>query len=118
MIEKARCGICNRTFKVIEGLAAHNKAKHPKNIPKEKKSLPIKKIRNLSIIILIVGLILIGIIWGISNIEKLPPTDIKGHVESNPPAHVLREPISIAIQKHMLEHVDGVEKGRGGVINC
>ena len=53
--------------------------------------------------------------------EKLPPIDIRGHIEANPSSHVLKEPMPIVIQKHMLEHVDGVEKGRGGVIinyNC
>ena len=121
MTEKIRCEICDRTFKDIEGLAAHNKAKHPENIPKEKKSLPIKKVRNWSFLIIIVGLIIAGIVWGISNIERLPPTDMDGHIESNPISHILKEPMSIVIQKHMLEHADGVEKGRGGVIinyNC
>ncbi|MBI2451783.1 hypothetical protein HYV50_01750 [Candidatus Pacearchaeota archaeon] len=121
MAERARCEICNRTFKDAGGLAMHNKAKHSELIQKPKKSLPLKKIRNWSIFIIIIGLIIVGIMWGVSSIERLPPTDIKGHIESNPSSHVLKEPMPIVIQKHMLEHADGVEKGRGGVIinyNC
>ncbi len=44
---------------------------------------------------------------------------MQGHIESNPPSHVLKEPMPITIQKHMLEHADG--SGRAGVIinyNC
>jgi|SRR3989344_4681095 len=121
MADKTRCEICNRTFKDAEGLAAHNKSKHPENMSKEKKLLPIKKVRNWSILTIVVGLIIAGIVWGISNIERLPPTDMDGHIESNPSSHILKYPMPIAIQKHMLEHADGVEGGKAGVIinyNC
>ena len=83
--------------------------------------MPIKKIRNWGIFIVIIGLIVFGMVWGILNIERLPPTDMNGHIESNPISHVLKDPMPITIQKHMLEHVDGVEGGKGGVIinyNC
>jgi len=49
----------------------------------------------------------------------LPPTTMENHVELNPPAHVLTEPMPVQIQKHMLEHADG--SGPPGVIiqyNC
>ena len=121
MAEKTKCEICDRTFKNAEGLAAHNKAKHPENMRKEKKPLPIKKVRNWGILIITAGLIIARAIWAFSNIERLPPTDMDGHIESNPVSHILKEPMPIAIQKHMLEHVDGIEGGRGGVIinyNC
>ena len=121
MADKTRCEICDRTFKDAEGLAMHNKAKHPESMSREKKLLPIKKVRNWGILVIAVGLIIGGIAWGISNIERLPPTDMDGHIESNPSAHILKKSMPIAIQKHMLEHADGVEKGRGGVIinyNC
>lgn len=121
MAEKTRCEICDRTFKDAEGLAMHNKAKHLEKTPNKKRQFPIKKIRNWSILVIIVGLIITGIVWGISNIERLPPTDMDGHIESNPSSHVLKDPMPIAIQKHMLEHADGIEKGRGGVVinyNC
>ena len=50
---------------------------------------------------------------------NLPPTDVRGHVEGAPPSRVLKEPMPIAVQKHMLEHADGY--GPPGVIinyNC
>ncbi len=117
--EKIRCEVCNREFKDAEGLEMHNKAKHSELIPKEKKPFPIKKLKNWSIFIAIVGLIIFGIVWGISSIKTLPPTDINGHIESSPSSHVLKEPMSIEIQKHMLEHADG--EGPPGIVinyNC
>ena len=121
MADKTRCEICDRTFKDVDGLAAHNKAKHSEKIQKEKKLLPVKKIRNWSIFLIIIMLIVFGLVWGISNIERLPPTDMDRHIESNPSSHILKDSMPLAIQKHMLEHVDGVEGGKGGVIinyNC
>ncbi len=118
MTEEIKCKTCDRIFKEIDGLAAHNKAKHPE-ISEKKNPLPVKKIKNLGIAIIIVGLIIAGIAWSVSNIKTLPPTDIQGHVESNPPSHILKEPMPIAIQKHMLEHSDGT--GKPGIVinyNC
>lgn len=114
-----KCEPCDREFKDADGLASHNKAKHSELAPKEKKPFPIKKIINWGIFIVILGLIIMGIIWGISSIKTLPPTDIQGHVEENPSSHILKEPMPIAIQKHMLEHSDG--KGSPGIVinyNC
>lgn len=77
--------------------------------------------RNWSILLIILGLIIAGIMWEISNVERLPPTDIQGHIESKPSSHILKDSMPLAIQKHMLEHADGVEGGRGGVVinyNC
>ncbi len=119
MAEKVRCEICDRTFKNSESLAMHNKAKHPEKILKEKKQLPVKKIRNWGIFIVVLGAIIGLIIFGISNVKTFPPTDMQGHIESNPSSHVLKEPMPIAVQKHMLEHSDGT--GRPGIIinyNC
>lgn len=119
MEEKARCGICDRTFKDAEGLVAHNKAKHSELIKKSKKPLPVKKIKNGGIFILIIIAIIGGIIWWVTSIENLPPTTMQGHVESNPASHILKEPMPLAVQKHMLEHADG--KGSPGIIinyNC
>lgn len=121
MAETVRCEICDRIFKDADGLAMHNKAKHPEKVSKERKPLPVKKIRNWGIFIIILIGIIVLIIWGFSSFETLPPTDMQGHVESNPSSHILKEPMPIAIQKHMLEHADGIERGRGGVIinyNC
>lgn len=119
MAEKMRCELCDRNFKDAEGLRQHNAAKHPEKIPKEKKPLPIKKIKNWGIFIIVAGFIIFGLYWVISNAtsaQALPPTDMQGHIERNPPSHTLKKPMDIPVQKHMLEHVDGIEGGRGGVI--
>lgn len=71
MEEKVKCEICDRTFKDAEGLAAHNKAKHPELVKKEKKPFPLKKIRNWMIFIIIIGLI----VWGV--IAVMPESNIK-----------------------------------------
>lgn len=116
---KYKCEPCSREFKDADGLEMHNKAKHSELIPKEKKSFPVKKLKNWSIFIIVVGLVIFGIVWGISSIKTLPPTDIQGHVEENPSSHILKKPMSIEIQKHMLEHADG--EGPPGVVinyNC
>jgi len=55
------------------------------------------------------------------NVQKLPPTGMQGHIEQNPISHILDKPMIEPIQKHMLEHADGVEGAKGGVIvqyNC
>lgn len=121
MAEKTRCEICDRTFKDSDGLVAHNKAKHPEKTFIERKTFPIKKIRNLVITLAMVALFIWVIILLIPNNAGLPPTDMKGHIESNPDSHILKKQMRIEIQKHMLEHADGVEGGKGGVIinyNC
>ncbi|MCH7850222.1 MAG: hypothetical protein IH845_01115 [Nanoarchaeota archaeon] len=124
MAEKVRCEKCNRNFKNEEGLAMHNHAKHFDEEEVEKKPLITKKIRNWGIFIVIFGVFLFGIVWSftsISSAQELPPTTMAGHVEASPPAHVIKKPMGVAVQKHMLEHVDGNDGGKGGVIinyNC
>ena len=118
---KTRCEICNRNFKNEEALEMHNKAKHSSSNEekKERKPLPIKKIKNWGIFIIVVVLIIGGLylVWpGGSN---LPPTDSQGHIEANPPSHVMKEPMRLVVHKHMLEHADGT--GPPGIIinyNC
>jgi len=115
MAEKVRCEICNRNFKDKDGLEMHNSAKHSK--PEKKSSkLNYKKIRNYGVLVLIIVLVIAGGIWLFSGAKTLPPTDMQGHVEASPLSHILKEPMSIPIQKHMLEHVDGRQGVRGGVI--
>ena len=115
MAEKARCEIGDRNFKDEEGLEMHNKAKHPK--PEKKVSkINYKRIRKWAIRLIIFGLIIWGISAMLSGVKVLPPTTMQGHVEASPPSHVLKEPMPIAIQKHMLEHADGTG-GPGVVIN-
>jgi len=58
MAEKIRCEICDRNFKDLEGLAMHNKSKHPEKVPKKRKPLPVKKIRNWSIFIVAIVLLI------------------------------------------------------------
>ncbi len=117
-----KCESCERDFKSEDALRMHNSSKHSQSLEKEKvaKVSP-SKIKNWLILAVILGLIFYGIFFTFSSIKVLPPTDMQGHVESSPLSHVLKEPMSIQIQKHMLEHVDGEEGGRGGVIinyNC
>jgi len=121
--EIEKCLFCEREFESEDALKMHKSAKHSSNISKETKvgKINSKKIKNWTIAILIIGLIFYGIFWGFSNIKTFPPTDMNGHIESNPSSHILKEPMPIAIQKHMLEHADGKDGGRPGVIinyNC
>ena len=124
MAEKVECKACDRIFKNEDGLIMHNKAKHPERIPKEKKPLLTKKSKNWSIFIGILAIFIFGTYWIIANAgntPQFPPTTMEGHTEASPKSHILKSPMSISIQKHMLEHVDGEEGGRGGVIinyNC
>ncbi len=115
MAEKTRCEICDRNFKDEEALTMHNSAKHMQPVITKKDHSTTKKLRNYVITTIIIGLIGWGII-ALVNKPSLPPTTIEGHIESNPLSHVLKEPMSLPIQKHMLEHVDGIEGGQGGVI--
>jgi hypothetical protein len=120
MSKKVRCEICDRTFKDVDALMHHNKAKHPEKVPKEKRPLPIKKIRNWSIFIVVMGLIVWGIVVLI-NRPIMPPTSPQGHVESYPPSKIMSEPIPEPIQKHILEHVASSLGNRPGVLvqyNC
>lgn len=119
MADKSRCDLCDRAFKDSEGLASHNAAKHPELVPMERKPLPIKKIRNWGIFIVVLSLIGFGIFSLMSssaNAQELPPTDMVGHIEKSPTSHILKEQMDIRVQKHMLEHVDGVDGAQGGII--
>ena len=64
MADKVKCEICNRTFKDKEGYEQHKTAKHSERLENINSSAPkldfnFKKLRNLLIIILVVG----AIIW-------------------------------------------------------
>jgi len=83
------------------------------------KSTLINKIRIWGIVLIVAVLLIGGIYYWSTNREVLPPTDMAGHIEQNPPSHITDEPMSLSVQKHMLEHSDG--KGQPGVIinyNC
>jgi len=75
MAERTRCDVCNREFKDGEGLAMHNKAKHLELAPKEIKPLPVKKIRNWAIFIVIIGLLIWGIISLMGSVNQRTVVD-------------------------------------------
>ena len=121
-MDNIRCEKCDKEFASEEALNMHNKAKHaelskePKKILTEQQK---KKIRNWFIFVLVMVVIVGGAVYMFLNIKTLPPIDIQGHIESSPISHVVKEPMSIAVQKHMLEHADG--EGLPGIVinyNC
>lgn len=100
------------------------KREHKKRIrelkkEQESKANLIRKARNWAIGLVIISALVVGGYFWWTNREVLPPTDISGHIEQSPSAHILDEPMPIQIQKHMLEHADG--NGPPGVVinyNC
>lgn len=121
MAEKTKCDDCDRNFKDLAGLTAHNLAKHSKPVLDQKKPVSLNKIYKPLIFIGILTVLIWGVMILIPDSNSLPPTTMEGHREINPPSHISKKPFSIAVQKHMLEHADGIEGGRGGVIinyNC
>ena len=71
MENKYQCEKCEKEFNSEESLAMHNKSKHPELVPKNRKPLPLKKIRNWTIFLIIVGLI----IWG--TVAIIPGSNVK-----------------------------------------
>ncbi len=119
MAERAKCEICDRMFKDAHGLAMHNASKHSTNKAIEEESFVSDGLKKNIKVVVIIGVILLGLYWLFSSVSgstSLPPTDMAGHIESNPSSHVLKEQMDIRVQKHMLEHVDGIDGGKGGVI--
>ncbi|MBI2507622.1 hypothetical protein HYV89_01580 [Candidatus Woesearchaeota archaeon] len=121
-----KCEKCNKEFGTEEALNQHNRSKHyelyqePRiGLSDKQKKKQKKKIRNWSITLAVLLLIIVGISYLASNSKTLPPISDQGHIEVSPSSHILREPMDIKIQKHMLEHADG--KGPPGIIinyNC
>lgn len=120
-----RCEECDRSFNSEGSLFDHNKSKHPEIAKKTfftpQKKRKIKKMSGWLIFFVVIAVV----VWGITNlfsgVKTLPPTDMQGHAEINPPSHIMKEPMPIAMQKHMLEHADGEDGGRAGVVinyNC
>src|SRR3989338_7113289 len=89
------------------------------NPPKISSDIPWKSILTKLLIALTI-LFLIGVFYlYIKSRPNLPPINISGHIEENPPSHILDNAMPEVIQKHMLEHADG--KGEPGIIiqyNC
>ncbi len=76
-------------------------------------SFPTKKVV-IAFVIALLFLFVLSLLFK----KNLPPTDIRGHIESYPPSRIMEEPISVAVHKHILEHTPS---GRRGVIinyNC
>lgn len=124
--EGVGCEVCGKRFGAVEALHMHAKAKHSK--PKEEKkqwefvfsavSKNIKKVAG-ALAVVAVPFFLFFSFSGNSEANVLPPTDIRDHVEEIPSSHVLKEPMPLLVQKHMLEHADG--KGLPGIVinyNC
>lgn len=87
--------------------------------PKIVTSLPWKNIFTKFFISFAVLSIIIGLFWYIKSLPNMPPIDMAGHIEKNPPAHILDTEMPESIQKHMFEHADG--KGKPGILiqyNC
>lgn len=102
-------------------LPRHERRRKLKQLKRERSHKRIVLNRGLIwVAVLVVGTLLVG--TGYSrwkNREILPPTDIAGHIESSPEAHIMDRPMPDAVQKHMLEHADG--SGPPGVVinyNC
>lgn len=105
----------------FEGLSKRERKKILKELKRKEERMAtlVIRIRNWFVGLVVVVAIVGGIFWWINNRQILPPTDIAGHIEQNPPAHILDEPMPLAVQKHMLEHADG--KSKPGVVinyNC
>ena len=114
--QKFECKVCSRSFGSEDGLNQHLSAKHPEN-KEEKKVIrnpaTKKKIRNWVIFLVILTAVVYGF-YSLSSAKNLPPTDFTNHIEQNPISHILKEPMQLKVQKHMLEHSDGT--GPPGVI--
>ncbi|MFQ5620917.1 MAG: hypothetical protein ACE5FT_03665 [Candidatus Nanoarchaeia archaeon] len=108
-----KCEECDRMFASKEALHQHREAKHV--VKKTSLKFNWKRLRSWSIALLLIFLVgYTGV--NFLTAKTLPPTTMAGHVEVNPPSHILKEPMSLNVHKHMLEHADGTKEGPGGVI--
>lgn len=117
---KMQCPKCSKDFGSEEALEMHTQAKHSEPYKEPLLSDKSKKrIRNWTIVLVIIAL-LIGVpTYFYLTSEILPPTSSRGHSEATVSSHVLRQPMGIMVQMHMLEHADG--EGPASVIinyNC
>lgn len=89
------------------------------NLSKISSHFPWKSILTKFSIVLTILFLIGGLYLYIKSRPNLPPIDMSGHIEENPPSHILDTAMPEVIQKHMLEHADGKEEP--GVIiqyNC
>ena len=111
--------------KPIENLSRKERREFERQLrrenPEENKTKNKKIIRRILTTLVTVAIIS-GIIWIIvtpSRRPNLPPTVMQGHIEVNPKAHIITEPMPDPVQRHMIEHADG--GGKPGIIiqyNC
>ncbi len=96
--------------------------KKKEDFPIEERKERNKKIIRRCVTILVTLAFIGGVVWLIktpSTRPNLPPTVMDGHIEVNPSAHIVTEPIPDPIQRHMIEHADG--KTKPGILiqyNC
>jgi len=108
-----KCKHCGNEFNSADALQMHMHAKHFDE--KRGISINFRKIKIYSI----VGVVLILLIFGgfaLTNRKSLPPKDMAGHIEVVPDTKILGRPLDPRIHKHILEHFDGEDGSRGGII--
>lgn len=120
-MDKFVCAECKKELSSQEALTMHTRAKHSEKFKQPSFRLGSKQNKNKKLVIFIIVVVIVvgGVYFLVSTTKTLPPTDIQGHVEASPSSHILKEPMPITIQKHMLEHADGY--GPPGVVinyNC
>jgi hypothetical protein len=62
---KTHCDVCDRNFKNEEALEMHNRSKHAS--PEKSKSINTKKMRNWTIGIIVLGVIIVLVGWAVSS---------------------------------------------------
>lgn len=89
------------------------------NSPKTSSNKQWRRSLTQFLIVFVIFLLIGGLYWYKKSLPYLPPIDMDGHKEENPPSHIVDKTMPEYIQKHMLEHADG--KGKPGVLiqyNC
>lgn len=111
-----KCEKCNKEFATEEALKHHHNSKH--YVESKKPFLSSKRKKQIKIygVVAIILIVLIFFVMSLSAVKSLPPTTMKGHIEVIPKTVILKEPIKPEIHKHILEHFDGGDGNRGGVV--
>jgi len=114
-MENHKCNHCGNEFGSEDALQMHMNAKHTHT---ERKSLSksfVKKLKIYGILAVILAIILTGTLM-LANKKSLPPTTMAGHIEVLPDSKILTKKMDMRIHKHILEHYDGEDGSRGGII--